>query len=281
MQRQSRTWLSVIAAVLIGIAVFAYFRVQRKPQSSAAKAGTLIETGEVPRGTTASPTAIASPAAPAASDAKRNATLLKNESSAPPSFAAPPAATPDRKSRASSVQQTRAPAGTTANKMEKSPAPSQSTGELAGISVTVPGVSPSSASSPRPASPAKRTAPANAPSEGVPEVAISVAPAAPAPPPAPTSANSAATKPLYNGASSGTLRWSGVVEEGGVITIEGDRASTGTVNGALPGLPIQVELVSKHAAISEAPAPSNGWKRIAIRSLKRQTDLALKWTVLP
>jgi hypothetical protein len=70
------------------------------------------------------------------------------------------------------------------------------------------------------------------------------------------------------------------VEAQGVITIEGDHASPGSLIGGLPGVPVQIELISKDAAVAEAPAPSNGWKRISIRSRKRQTAIAFKWTAL-
>ena len=165
--------------------------------------------------------------------------------------------------------------------------------QLPPATVTVPGVSPGGALPPGIATASRGNSVITAPpGDALSQITVSASPppsqlpTLPSRPGVTSSAggmpgSGSATRTIYNGPRFGTLRWSGVVEEGGVITIDGDRASSGTLNGALPGLPIQVELVSKHAAISEAPAPSNGWKRIAIRSSKRQTEIALKWTVLP
>ena len=77
--------------------------------------------------------------------------------------------------------------------------------------------------------------------------------------------------------------WSGKLEKGGLITIEGNTASSGSVTqGALPGVPVIVEAEPKTAiGISVAPAPSNGWKRIVLRSLvSRNMVVTIKWSTL-
>lgn len=85
----------------------------------------------------------------------------------------------------------------------------------------------------------------------------------------------------YKGPSSGTIVWSGPVDADEVITIEGDHSTKGSVSGALPGVPVQVDLDAKEFAIVDGPAPSNGWKRLAIRSKrKRQAVISIHWSVL-
>ena len=76
--------------------------------------------------------------------------------------------------------------------------------------------------------------------------------------------------------------WSGTLEKNGVLVIEDRHASHGTLTGELPGVPVEIEVDAKEFGVAEAPAPSNGWKRIAIRSRrKRSASLTIKWTALP
>ncbi|MFN7920258.1 MAG: hypothetical protein U0Q16_09185 [Bryobacteraceae bacterium] len=68
---------------------------------------------------------------------------------------------------------------------------------------------------------------------------------APAPAPAPVAATPApppaeAAAPVYTGPRRGRLIWSGYLAPNGSLTINGRNASSGTVNGALPGVPVRV-----------------------------------------
>lgn len=88
-------------------------------------------------------------------------------------------------------------------------------------------------------------------------------------------------KPTYSGPSSGFVNWSGQLEKGATFTIEGSQATAGSVNGGLPGVPIAIELDAREFAIVEAPAPSNGWKRLTLRSKsKRHSVVSIKWHTL-
>src|SRR5260370_32606372 len=69
--------------------------------------------------------------------------------------------------------------------------------------------------------------------------------------------------------SSGILLWSGKVEKDGMIVIDGAKSDSGTVNGALPGVPITVRVEPKGFTVSDPPSAANGWKRIAIHSQKK------------
>ena len=75
--------------------------------------------------------------------------------------------------------------------------------------------------------------------------------------------------------------WSGQLEREGLVEITGDRASTGTLRGALPGVPVVVEIEPKDVGVAEAPGPQNGWKRLVLRSRSRRLSVVtIKWTVI-
>jgi hypothetical protein len=81
----------------------------------------------------------------------------------------------------------------------------------------------------------------------------------------------------YNGPRSGRLIWTGVLGKRGVVDIEGNRASMGTLVGGLPGVPVSIRVspaefgrdglmvYSLDAAGThdrERPARSNGWNAV-------------------
>lgn len=78
--------------------------------------------------------------------------------------------------------------------------------------------------------------------------------------------------------TTGLLIWTGALKKGEVVTIEGDRASTGMLRGALPGVPVMIETEFRGIGFTEMPGPSNGWKRLAFRSLRDQNVVVtLRW----
>ncbi len=129
-----------------------------------------------------------------------------------------------------------------------------------------------------------------------------------APPPAPPLAHSPnpVSKPAYAGPSSGRIIWTGQLERGVVLSIDGSHASTGAVTGELPGVPVRVtaypaELSGRgrvvfsanprgrrdaagpqngwnetsytydprraaSVIVTEAPGPQHGWKRVSVRA---------------
>ena len=81
-------------------------------------------------------------------------------------------------------------------------------------------------------------------------------------------------EPVYAGARSGRLIWTGVLGRRGVIDVDGGHVSVGSVTGALPGVPVSLRVLPAEFSrnglvaytgdrargeISEAPAQSNGW----------------------
>ncbi len=82
--------------------------------------------------------------------------------------------------------------------------------------------------------------------------------------------------PGYAGPSSGKFIWTGFLPAGGTVTIEGRRASSGSVNGSLPGVPVRITVypaefstaglsvfsaLPRHqaGAVTEARNAQNGW----------------------
>jgi hypothetical protein len=82
--------------------------------------------------------------------------------------------------------------------------------------------------------------------------------------------------PSYAGPSSGKFIWTGFLPAGGTVTIEGRRASSGSVNGSLPGVPVRITVypaefstaglsvfsaLPRHqaGAVTEARSAQNGW----------------------
>ncbi len=103
-------------------------------------------------------------------------------------------------------------------------------------------------------------------------------------PPVPPSAvvtRSPSLPPAYRGPASGVINWSGQIEKNGTVTIDGDQATAGKVNGQLPGVPVMVDVDTREFAFAEVPSPSNGWSRFTIRSKnKKHSVISITWKVL-
>jgi len=88
-------------------------------------------------------------------------------------------------------------------------------------------------------------------------------------------------KAVYSGPPAGVMLWSGQLEKNGSVTINGNTASFGRLTGELPGVPVMIEVDQREFALAEAPGPSNGWKRMTIRSRsKRHSVVTIKWSIL-
>jgi hypothetical protein len=88
-------------------------------------------------------------------------------------------------------------------------------------------------------------------------------------------------KASYSGPPAGVMLWSGQLEKNGSVTINGKTASFGNLTGELPGVPVMIEVDQREFALAESPGPSNGWKRMTIRSRsKRHSVVTIKWSIL-
>jgi hypothetical protein len=85
----------------------------------------------------------------------------------------------------------------------------------------------------------------------------------------------------YAGPNSGVLIWDGTVHGTELITIENDRASSGTLTGALPGVLVLIQPAEpKKVAIASAPAPTNQFRRLVFRvSGNGPTRVTLRWSL--
>jgi hypothetical protein len=84
------------------------------------------------------------------------------------------------------------------------------------------------------------------------------------------------------GPTSGLLVWSGRLEKNETLAIEGGRASTGSVAGALPGAPVLLDLDLREFEILEMPSPANEWKKLVFRGTGRgHTAISIRWSLAP
>jgi hypothetical protein len=104
--------------------------------------------------------------------------------------------------------------------------------------------------------------------------------------PAPPAALPKPAAPVYEGPSSGRIIWIGSLPKNSTLTIEGRRATAGSVNSQLPGVPVRIgaypaEMTGggfvvyssspKHArAAVEPPSALNGWNRTQFRGNARR-----------
>jgi hypothetical protein len=81
--------------------------------------------------------------------------------------------------------------------------------------------------------------------------------------------------------SSGVLIWTGSLDKHTVVTLDSGSASSGRLQGALPGIPVSIEVEPNGVGVAEAPSPSNGWKRIVLRCRKGNfSQVTIRWHAL-
>ena len=114
-------------------------------------------------------------------------------------------------------------------------------------------------------------------------------PVRPAPGPEPQ-APAAKARPIYEGAAKGRLIWTGRLQKNGILAVQGNHCSDGSLTGELPGTPVKIavhagewtpEGIMVYGAASdsakgvmEAPGPQNGWNKTWYSSnSQRESDL--------
>lgn len=140
---------------------------------------------------------------------------------------------------------------------------------------STPAYTPSPAPPSRPpAQPVEERQPILRPERSYPPAPVTQTPSQPASPPASTAAR-------YTGPSSGMLMWSGKLDRNAVVTIDGSSASAGTLTGSLPGVPVTLETDLTNIGFAEMPSPSNGWRKVSLRSKKSQNIVVnIRWRVI-
>ena len=75
--------------------------------------------------------------------------------------------------------------------------------------------------------------------------------------------------------------WSGHLKKNGLVTIQGQSATSGTLEGALPGVPVMIQVAPSNIGVAEFPGPQNGWKKVVLRGSKRQDVVVrIQWKTL-
>lgn len=86
----------------------------------------------------------------------------------------------------------------------------------------------------------------------------------------------------YSGPGQGQVIGSGRIEKDQEVRIVGANVSHGTIHGALPGVPVTIEVNSPDIGITDPPGPDNGWRAVSFRSKKgRHLAVVITWAVNP
>jgi hypothetical protein len=79
----------------------------------------------------------------------------------------------------------------------------------------------------------------------------------------------------------GTIQWTGEVNKDQTVTIEGGTASFGVLNGRLPRVPCTISVQTPDVTVAEAPGPSNAFDRIVLRFRKKgKISVVITWETL-
>jgi hypothetical protein len=97
--------------------------------------------------------------------------------------------------------------------------------------------------------------------------------------PPPPAVRSAPARRVYSGPQSGWLTWSGKLDKNQTLTIDGGTASTGSLTGELPGVPVNVVVDVTNIGLQEEPNPRNNFKRLVLRSLGKHNAIRIHWTL--
>jgi hypothetical protein len=75
--------------------------------------------------------------------------------------------------------------------------------------------------------------------------------------------------------------WNGSLDKEGSVTITGGTASSGTLQGVLPGVPVTLVVEAKDIGLLESPRSSNGFKKLTLRSHKKRSGpIVIRWKVM-
>ena len=91
---------------------------------------------------------------------------------------------------------------------------------------------------------------------------------------------SAGTASTYSGLRDGRLVWTGELQSGQQVDL-GAKEMAAAVSGALPGVPVSIEVHPASVKVVVPPSPANGWRRLVVRNDgKKQVVILVNWTVL-
>lgn len=71
------------------------------------------------------------------------------------------------------------------------------------------------------------------------------------------------------------------MQKNAVLVINSGGASFGSVTGALPGIPVKVEVDPPTVQARELPRAENGWKQLMLYSgPERYSTITIRWTAV-
>ena len=85
----------------------------------------------------------------------------------------------------------------------------------------------------------------------------------------------------YSGPLRGELRWSGTLEPGATLAIQGGKAITGELTGDLPRVPSTVESLTNGVTVVEQPSAANQWDQLMVRNASSSPVAAIqiRWRI--
>ena len=85
---------------------------------------------------------------------------------------------------------------------------------------------------------------------------------------------------VYKGPKDGRIVWTGDIDPGQIIDLTSAAASD-SVTGALPGVPVKIEVHPTSVHVVTAPDASNNWRKLVVRDDgKRPSAILVNWTVI-
>jgi serine/threonine protein kinase len=85
----------------------------------------------------------------------------------------------------------------------------------------------------------------------------------------------------YSGPLRGKLVWTGALQPGATVTIQGGHTASGMVVGDLPRVPVTLDLIAYGATIAEYPSAANQFDRVAVQNTSPTVirGIVIRWRV--
>jgi len=86
----------------------------------------------------------------------------------------------------------------------------------------------------------------------------------------------------YSGPLRGNLIWTGSLNPGAALTIQGGQAIAGNLLGDLPRVPVTVDVIGAGATVAEQPSAANQFDRVVVRNASSTAiqSMVIRWRVM-
>jgi hypothetical protein len=85
--------------------------------------------------------------------------------------------------------------------------------------------------------------------------------------------------PRYSGPPLGAITWKGKLNKRETLSIQNNTPNVGRISGMLPGVPVDVQVLTKDCMITMNPSQQNGWKSISVETTSKQKTIVIEWRV--